>query len=637
MSRWNGISLMALAALGLATAEAAPSRKRAASTVPSERARTDRSEPSRSAPESTSTSVDVSVGTDATQVGTPVRESALWPSPAVATETASTSATTSTSTAVTAEPARTALTTVAAGGAASSGASSTVAASNGAATAAVASPPSTASLTTVSAAAPATKPETSTVASNSTPSASVVASPVAAAPVAAAPAPTAAEKSAPEARPVISLEEALRRAARDNWDLRSAEAKLTQARTVARKAWSAWLPQVSVGGSYTYNNIEAKLQLPTGYAIRDFGDAATQAAAAANQLPGGPTPYVMVPTGFSDATIQAYNQFGAQLSVNQVIYAPALWPAIQQATLAGEMAAVGTEQARREVLFAVAQLYFGAYGAKRALEVHRAQVEARTAQEFDAAGRAGAGMQPRLVHLRARVELEKARTELKKAQWAYESSLSALASLLGTEPSFEIEPPTELPLPESEQLAAADGQTRPDVRLAQLGVEVARKGEESAQLAILPSVGLQGAYRLSNVTGFLGRPDSWFVTLGLNWTLYDGGLREANTAEAQAKRVEAEAGLQSARAKARDELRRAQNDLRAATEARARAAELVLLASEALRVTTESYRRGTSSYVEVADAMAGKVGAEIVEVAEELNERLARMRLAKAAGAFDPR
>jgi len=48
------------------------------------------------------------------------------------------------------------------------------------------------------------------------------------------------------------------------------------------------------------------------------------------------------------------------------------------------------------------------------------------------------------------------------------------------------------------------------------------------------------------------------------------------------------------------------------------------------------FKAGTSTYVEVADANAALMGAELGRVAETLNAQLSVLKLAKAAGAFNP-
>ncbi len=451
--------------------------------------------------------------------------------------------------------------------------------------------------------------------------------------------------------PVLTLDDALHEAREHNPDVKVAEARLAQAKTVARKAWSNYLPQVALGGSYTYNNVEAKIGMPTGYAVRKLCTTPEELAAGCTnpdlskapsaeelaKLPGVGVPLFMVPVGFREAVIQKQHQLGAQLSVSQTILAPALWPALQQAYLAEEYTALSVDSARREILFAIAQLYFGAAGAREAVAVQRKQLEANLAHEADAQRKVDVGVATKIVLLRAQIDRTKSEADLKRAENAYASARSALAALLDREPAFEVTPPEELPLPDDLDALVAGVDRRPDLLAAETGVTLAQKGQTSTQLSYLPNLGVQAAVREANVAGFAGQTRTWFATLGLNWTLWDGGLREATLEEGAARQVEAEATLKSARLKAADEVRRARLDLDSARANRLKAEETVKLAREGRDLVEVGFKVGTSTYVEVADANTALVGAELGRIAETLNARLAVLKLAKAAGAFDPK
>ncbi|MBI5549774.1 MAG: TolC family protein, partial [Deltaproteobacteria bacterium] len=76
--------------------------------------------------------------------------------------------------------------------------------------------------------------------------------------------------------PVLTLEQALQEAQAKNLDLKQARERLNQASLSSRKVLANYLPQISVGGSYTRNQYEAELQLPTRSWVRTV-DPATAA------------------------------------------------------------------------------------------------------------------------------------------------------------------------------------------------------------------------------------------------------------------------------------------------------------------------------------------------------------------------
>lgn len=449
-----------------------------------------------------------------------------------------------------------------------------------------------------------------------------------------------ASASVQAAPAVVTLDEAMAHARTNNPDLRIARARLVQAEQVFGKVRANYLPSVSVGGSYTYNNLEAKIAMPTGYYIRDTVIPIDQPPAGLEEpwtednVPGLPTSYIIYPSGMEDLTIQRHHQWGGQIELTQTILAPALIPAMQAASLGADAARLNIERARQELLFAVAQVYFGVVTAKEAWQVQERMLDVQKAHVNDARVKFEAGAAPKLLLVRAEIDLARAEQDVLSAKGQYEGARSMLAALLDRDPDFDVARPDSPPLPENvdDIDAVADG--RLDVEAAQLMVRIAEKEQTRNTLSYLPNIGFAARYQMANVAGFTGEYGSWALQLGLNWTLWDGGLREAERREANAKHEEASASLAKARNAAKDEVRRALIDLATARANRVKAEKQLELAREndaLVRVTDEA---GVATAVEVADARNALVGAELARLAETLNAELATLRLAKATGAF---
>lgn len=447
--------------------------------------------------------------------------------------------------------------------------------------------------------------------------------------------------AASAATTTLTLDDALVQAKERNYDLKVAQARLEQARAQAAKVWANYLPQLSIGGSYIYNSAEAVLQMPVTWLVRDGTEIAKQWQEENhpfdpdNPLKGLPSQYFLYPDQIVDVTIQPHHMWAGQAQLNQALIAPALIPGIQAATLGVDVAALSIEAARREVLLAVAQVYLGAVTAKEAVAFQEQQVELRREQEKTAQVQLAARAAPQVTLLRAQTERAQAEQELRRARLMYDSLRSTLAALLARDPDFDVTTPPEPPLPpdiESDE-ALRD---RPDVQAARLSVEVAKKASLASKLAYLPNVGLNVTAQTSNVSGFTGERTSWAATIGLNWALFDGGLREANLREANARRDEAYASAMSAEIKARDEMRRARLDLESALANRQKAEEQARLAKEGLRLAQVSFDAGTGTFVELNDATVAARGAELAAMSERLNVQLATLKFAKAVGAFDP-
>jgi outer membrane protein TolC len=451
-------------------------------------------------------------------------------------------------------------------------------------------------------------------------------------------APPAAQASAP-AGATLTLEAALRRAGEANLDLKVAQARLEQARAGVWKAWSYHLPQVSAGASATRNNEAASLTLPVAYTVRERSGPAGSKDNPDDPagLPGLPTSYFATPTYSVDATIQALNQFGAQVQVNQALFAPQLWFAIRAAYQGAGVAEQSVEQARRDILFGVAQAYYGVASLKKLVRISEELLGIAERQEKDAQVRLDAGTIPKVGALRGQIDRTRAEQDLLRARNAYESARIGLSTLLDRDTAFEVEEPPEPPLPDAlDGLEARALQLRPDVLAARYAEGAATNLRRSTTMQYLPSVGAFGRYQVSNVGGFTGKDYAWAVGLAATWNIFDGGLREATLRENGAKVAEAEAARRGAEIRATAEVRQALLDLGSARANAVKSKEQARLAQENQRLVDISFKAGAATAVELADATAQLRAAAIGATADELAARLAAIKLHKVSGTYDP-
>ena len=433
---------------------------------------------------------------------------------------------------------------------------------------------------------------------------------------------------------VLTLDDALARADEANLDLAAARERLAQAREELWKAWSQQLPQITAGASYTRNSQDVRLDLPTGFYVRDTG--VLQGPPAGGGVPGAPTTYAVVPSGVMEAVLQKRDQLGAQVQATQALLAPQLWFAVDAAELGARAAERGLAAVRQEVLFGVAQAYYGMASLAEALDVAKRLLEIARRQEGDARTRYGAGTVPKVALVRAEIDSARAEQDVVRATNAHASARVGLALLLDRAPDFDVVRPPEPSLPtdprELEDLALRD---RPDLQAARLSEAAAGAQRRSVAMRYLPALGAFARYQLSNVRGFTGEPDTWAAGLAVSLTIFDGGLREAELRQAGARAAEAAAVRRGAEARARAEVSQALLDLGSARASAAKAREQRELAAENLRLVSASYQAGAATAVEQADATASLRNAELGVTAETLTANLAALRVLKAAGAFE--
>ena len=448
--------------------------------------------------------------------------------------------------------------------------------------------------------------------------------------------------------PILTLEEAFRIADERNPDLQAARHGLRAAREGSRQAWAGYLPQVSAGASYTYNSTEASIAFPAGFWVRDIlvvpdeapefnPDFDIDEPIGPDNMPGFPTSLIVVPADFIEAEVQRRHQLGGQLQFSQALIAPPLWPAIRAAYIGEEVAELSVENARKEILFAVAQIYYGAVGLREATELQERMLEVVLAHERDAELRVEQGTAPRVALLRARIERTQAEQDLVRTRNSYRGVLSSLATLLDRDPDFEVErPPSPDPIEEDEDLAGSALELREDVRAARVAVDLSEEMRKVVRNRYLPAIGLTATYQRSNVRGFTDEYGSWVAGVGLSWNLFDGGLRESELQEAEARISERRAQASSAAARARDEIRRAKLELESAQANLVTAREQALLGSENVELLQQAFEAGVATSLEMVDANAALRAAELARINEQLNAELAALALARAAGIFSP-
>jgi outer membrane protein TolC len=401
---------------------------------------------------------------------------------------------------------------------------------------------------------------------------------------------------------VIALDEALRLAAERNLDLRAAAARLREAEQGTWKAWAGYLPSVTAGATYTRNDREVVFPLTVN----------------------GET---------MDVPFQRLETIGAQVEANQVIFSPALVFGIRSASRGEDVAELNTEEVRRDILFGTAQAYYGVASLRQAAQVSERLLEIAARQEKDARVRYQAGAIAKVGLLRPEIDRARAEQDLRRARNSYESARIALATLLDRPVDFEVEDPPEPQLPgDGAQLEAAALRDRADVQAARRSVEAAEAGRNAQRSRYLPTLAGFGRRVWQNEAGLTGQKDSWAVGVSLQWRILDGGLREAEIREANARVDEAEASAASAEAKARAEVRQALLDLESARANAEKAREQRELAAENQRLIDVSFRAGAATAIEQADATAVLRNAEIAQTTETLGAQLAALRVLKVAG-----
>jgi outer membrane protein TolC len=427
--------------------------------------------------------------------------------------------------------------------------------------------------------------------------------------------------------PVITLDDALQAAGERNLDLKALSAQLDQAGEITWKALSLYLPQVTVGASYTLQD-EVKVDFPFGL---------HQVNPAPPGVPAGVSAYDLV--GLVQVEEQRNGLLGAQLQVTQVLLSPRLYFAIGGAKESKRAVVLNLENGRRQVLFGVARAYYGAAALKEALGVSERLLEIAQRQEKDARVRYQAGAIAKVGLLRAQIDRARAEEDVKRARNSYLSAKVALASLMARDTAFEVVSPPEPTLPGEglEELVSEAIQARPDVQAARVQIRAEEQSRSAVRSRLLPDIQAFGRYEWANMKGLNNQHDAWYGGLQLQWTLFDGLRLQSDAREAEAKIAEAQARADGTVVKVREDVTQALLDLESARANAQKSKEQRDLAAENQRLVDVAYRAGTATAVEQADATAQLRNAEILVTTDGLNAQLAALNVLNALGSFNPR
>ena len=460
-----------------------------------------------------------------------------------------------------------------------------------------------------------------------------------AAPVVQPPSPPAAQPAAPAAaaqagvnRKVLTLREAIDAARRQNLEIQQLDARVQAARQLTWKAWSSYLPQINAGVQLARNQYEVSFALPSGYWVRDTGT--QQGPDAGGTVPGDPTSFIVYPSSVNEAVVQPMVQTNGQVKLTQALVAPQAMVLISNAYKAEKTIDYNVQQARRDILFAVAQLYYGVASLQELTVVQERQVVLTKERERDARVRFEAGTGTKVGLLRAEIDRAQAEEDLKRAQIDFQRARLALATALDRPDDFDIVIPESPPQPKGDDLEKQALDLRPDVKAAAENLDLAYGERTRLYMQYLPSIGAFGAYNYASTSTFNPNAFSWQVGLGLTWTILDGGLREASIREQSARIAEADALKRQVDLRAVTRVKEAQLDLQGAIANRAKARERTGLAQENARLVDVAYKAGAATYLESTDSVQTLRQAEVGLVAESLNVDLATLKLLNAVGAF---
>jgi outer membrane protein TolC len=441
----------------------------------------------------------------------------------------------------------------------------------------------------------------------------------------------------------LTLDDALALARTHNRDLREARARLAQADAGIEVARSALLPNVTSYARYTHNYKQVVFDFTSfqkgtvGLAevIRGSSDSPSEVAALtayedqSNAAIAAATP----------VQIQLSEQLDAAVNATVPLIAPSAWYSYGAAKASAHASGATFDATEANVLVAVAQAYFAAAGTDELVAARQDAIRVADETYQVANARVTSNTGNPVDVMRAETALVRARQDLVEAENTRGTAYRALATLIGTHDTFHVVPTQTQPHAPGElgQLVRAARAMRPELVADRATVDSAQASSRAAAWRWSPTLSAFGVAQAFNYTGFSGDKYFWAVGLRIDWTIYDGGLRDAQRHIADAQRAEAAARLDLDADTIADEVANARGTLETKRLGVAASERAVELAREALRIVRVQYESGVAKQLDLLQAQDSLVTAEVALAQAHFDLSLAALQLDRATGAFPRR
>jgi multidrug efflux system outer membrane protein len=390
-----------------------------------------------------------------------------------------------------------------------------------------------------------------------------------------------------------------------NYGVADAEARLREARAGREMAQALLYPQVSVGAS------------ALGFRGSD----------SVISLPGISSENSLFQVGFDAAW--AVDLFGG---IRRGVESA---KANEQATAAercGVVLMVAAETARA---------YLELRGTQREIQISETTLDEQRQTLTVTENKNRNGLASDLEVLRARTEVESTAAQIPPLQAASRQYIHVLSTLLGQEPtalSAELEQPAPIPALSGQVAVGIPSdllRRRPDIQAAERQLAAATAGVGVATAQLFPQLVLGGVGGLASRNfGDLSDGNSKYYVAGpfVNWTVFDGGLRQAGVKLSEAQVDAAKADYQDTVFGA---FREVESSLVAVDRAQEQVNDLKRLsasAQEAADIARRDYERGILDQLTVLDAQRQSNRADMLLAQGQVELVIDTVTLYKALG-----
>jgi outer membrane protein len=290
------------------------------------------------------------------------------------------------------------------------------------------------------------------------------------------------------------------------------------------------------------------------------------------------------------------------------------------------------ELQRQQLVDTIKEAYTNIVFAERLIKVQEQALQRADLNLRSARGFFEVGTQPRSVVTRAEVDVANAKVAIIQARNAGSLARVALNTAMGIAADASTQVIDNLAyapvsIDQSTLLREALSR-RPEYRQAQLTVEAAEATVKQSVRSFLPTV-TGGAFYGGARPEF---NEIWELSVGLSWTLFDGGNLIARYREARANLDAAQARVKASELSIAQDVEQARLSLTEADERIQAAKVAVESAQENFRLAQGRFDAGVGTILEVTDAQLALTQAQNTEAQALADFRIAQARLDRALG-----
>jgi outer membrane protein TolC len=274
---------------------------------------------------------------------------------------------------------------------------------------------------------------------------------------------------------------------------------------------------------------------------------------------------------------------------------------------------------------------------QRVLVAAKRRLEKADTSANDTRARAAAQLVSTNDATRALVERSAAMQSVANAEGALEQARVALGYVLDAQVESDLRAPEESLTPfdiDAATLSERALAQRPDVASANAAAAGAQVLADEPGLRFVPTLNAQAQARLADQPTAGDRYLDTVLTLNLNWSIWDAGVRSADGDSRRAAADSADLQARALKRRVAADVKVALAELSAARASLTAAQEGVTAASQSADETAVLYKQGLAKAIELFNANQSRFDAEISLAAAQLALRQGELDLRAAMGLF---